>query len=178
MDEFCHHGVKGQKWGVRRRRKTTTRASAKQLNGIYDTLSADEKRKLTGRNSKQRPPKTFTTDKQMASEEHVKTFIAKHKKTPVSAFSVWNEGDGDVALSLMTRSGSKYRRKGYGNAAVKRGMKWIDNNPKIKTAYWDVRKDNAGSIALAKKYGFEQMKGEGKDPEWTAYWKRYNRSTK
>ena len=177
-----HHGVKGQKWGVRNGppyplRKVTTKTSAKEQNEIYSTLSEDDRRKLQGMNkdSKENAPKTFTDEEQLASEDFIRAYVSKYKNVPISSFGIWNEGNGDVALSLMTRSGDEYRGKGFATDAVKRGMEWIDNNPEIMTAYWDVRKDNAPSIALAKNFGFEQMKGDPKDPEWTAYWKRYKR---
>ncbi len=101
--------------------------------------------------------------------------MVKYKDVPVSVFDVWKEKDGEVALSVLTRSGDEYREKGYASMAVKKGIEWIDNNPEIMTAYWDVRKDNKASIALAKKSGFRKMRGEGRDPEWTAYQKKYKR---
>lgn len=180
-DELYHYGRKGMKWGqhIYGDVKVVTRSSAKEQNDIYNTLSKSDKKKLQGidKYSRKDPPKTFTSDEQLKSNDHLKTFMTKYKNVPVSAFGVWNEGGGDVALSLMTRSGKKYRKKGYADKAVKQGMKWVDNNPRITTAYWDVRKDNAGSIALAKKYGFKEMKGELPSPQWTAYKKTYKRNT-
>ena len=177
LNDLYHHGVAGQKWGVRNGppypiKKVTTKATAKDANDIYNTLSLDDKRKITARKD---PPKEFTNDKEYLSDVHLKSFMTKYKDVPVSLFDVWSEGDGDVALSLMTRGGDEYRGKGYASMAVKRGIEWIDNNPQIMTAYWDVRKDNVASIALAKKSGFRKMRGEGRDPAWTAYQKKYKR---
>lgn len=177
MNELYHHGVAGQKWGVRNGppypiKRVTTRTKAKDTNDIYSTLSLDDKRKVTARKD---PPKQFTNDDEYASEWHLKSFMTKYKDTPVSVFDVWKEKDGEVALSVLTRGGDEYRGKGYASMAVKKGIEWIDNNPEIMTAYWDVRKDNAASIALAKKSGFRKMRGEGRDPEWTAYQKKYKR---
>lgn len=173
MKELFHHGIKGQKWGVRNGppyplTKFVSR-KAKDTNDIYKTLSYDEKAKVTGND---------VTEDFIKQEDYVSaaaSFILKYKDVPVSAFDIWKEKDGEVAVSVLTRSGDEYRNKGYATKAVKRGMEWIENHPEINTVYWDVRKDNVASIALAKKFGFEQMKGDGKDPAWTAYWKRYKR---
>ena len=177
MNELYHYGIKGQKWGVRNGppypvTKVSTKSSAKEVNDIYNTLSLDDKRKVTARKD---PPKEFTNDKEYTSDIKLKSFMTKYKDVPVSVFDVWSEGDGNVALSLMTRSGDEYRGKGYASKAVKKGIEWIDKNPEIMRAYWDVRKDNKASIALAKKSGFRKMRGEGRDPEWTAYQKIYKR---
>lgn len=179
---LAHHGIKGQRWGVRNGppyplRTVSSKTSANELNEIYNTLSEDDKRKLQGINkeSKENAPKTFTDEIQLASEDHIRSFIAKYKNVPISAFGTWNEGDGNVALSIMTRGEKQYRNKGFATLAVKKGMEWIDNNPEIMNAYWDVRVDNEASIALAKKFGFKKMKGESPDPQWTAYRKQYKR---
>lgn len=180
--ELYHHGIPGQQWGVRNGppypiNRITRKRDANAVNDIYKTLSKDDKRRLMGGDS----PSKFTTQEDY--NKTVATFILKHKDTPVSAFDVWSEDDGtgkykgQVAVSVLTRSGKDYRQKGYASKAVKRGMDWLDNNPEIKTVYWDVRRDNAGSIALAKKHGFKEMPNTT-DPEWTAYWKRYKRTKK
>ena len=175
-DELYHYGRKGMKWGQHiYGDKEYAHRDTKAVNNIYRTLSTDDKRKLMGGDA----PSKFTTEEEYSKT--VASFILKHNKTPISAFDVWSEDDGSgkykdqVAVSVLTRSGDKYRGKGYASDVVDKGMKWLDNNPDIRTVYWDVRKDNAASIALAKKHGFEQMKGAGRDPAWTAYWKRYKR---
>lgn len=132
-------------------------------------------KKLTGydKNSVNLPDPIFTTDEDLAKNA-LKTFMTKYKDIPVSSLSIWNEGDGEVALTVMTREG--YQGKGYASAAMNLGMKWIEDNKDIMTAYWDVRLDNTSSINLAKKYGFRKMPGTNKKrSEWTTYRKKYKR---
>lgn len=180
MAYLCHHGIKGQKWGVKNGppyplKRITTKTSAKEQNDIYSTLSLDARKKLMGydKDSEKTPDDHFTTDEQLAKDT-LKTFMAKYGSTPVSSFTIWDEGDGDVDLSVMTRDG--YQGKGYASAVTKKGMDWIENNKNIKTAYWDVRIDNIASINLAKKYGFKKMPGTNKArPEWTSYLKEFKR---
>lgn len=182
--ELYHHGVQGQKWGVRHGPpypidRISRKRDANAVNDIYKTLSRDDKRKVMGGDS----PKAFTNQDEF--NHTLASFVLKHKDVPVSSFAVWSEDDGsgkykgEVALSLMTRSGKDYRGKGYASKAVQAGMKWLDDNPEITTAYWDVRKDNVASIALAKKHGFTEMKElPYDDPDWTMYEKRYKRKKK
>lgn len=181
--ELYHHGVKGQKWGVRKGPpyplvRVNSKVSAREENDIYRSLTTDEKRKVMGldKGDKNVPTK-FTTDDELKSKKHIKSFVARYGDVPVSAFDVWNDGDGNVALSIMTRGGSEYRGKGYATTTVKRGMKWVDNNPQILTAYWDVRKDNAPSIALAKKHGFKLQPENPKYKNWIVYQKHYAKET-
>lgn len=152
--------------------KMSRKSTAKDVNDIYSTLSADEKMKLVYGKT---PAKEYTNDEEYNSSDRLQSFMLKYGDVPVSAFDIWSEGDGNVDVSVMTRSGDEYRGKGYARKVVEKGMNWIDKNPDILTAYWDVRKDNAASIALAKKYGFKQMDGEGSDPAWTTYHKVYKR---
>lgn len=177
-DELYHYGRKGMKWGQHIYGNTSySHRDAKAVNDIYETLSLDEKRKLNGGDA----PAKFTTQ-----EEYSKTlasFILKHKDTPVSAFDVWSEADdkgnyaNEAAVSVLTRSGDQYRGKGYATDVVSKGMKWLDENPDITHVYWDVRRDNTASIALAKKFGFTEMEGTT-NPEWTAYHKTYKNKRK
>lgn len=165
-----HHGIKGQKWGVKNGppyplTKTKSSKNTDDVESIYKSLPKDDKRKVMGQDN---PPKTFYSKDDEAYR--VKTFITTYKDIPVSTFGIWKEGDKDVALSLMTRSGKEYRGKGYASKTVKKGMEWIDKQ-NYDNVYWDVRNDNKASIALAKKNGFKLDKS-AKNDGWSMYVKK------
>jgi Acetyltransferases, including N-acetylases of ribosomal proteins len=82
-------------------------------------------------------------------------------------------GPEQTQVDIMTRSGDDYRGKGYASKTVETGMKWIENNTQIKDVFWDVRKDNIGSIKIAKKNGFEYVGDANKN--WSTYKKTYKR---
>ena len=198
--ELRHHGIIGQKWGVRRfqnedgtltpagkdryrdsraeKPRVVSSTSAKVLNDIYDTLSKEDKLRLNYMTSDKEPPKQFIDpekfNKQIRNKE-AKQFVTMSGNIPASSFTVWKDKDGIADISILTRNDEKYRKKGYATMAAKNGMKWIENNPDIKLVYWDARKDNSGSIALANKFGFEEIHFKGQDPNWLLFKKEYNR---
>lgn len=180
-DKIIHYGVAGMHWGIRRyqpygkggyspKKKGLylTSGTANDANAIYDTLSRKEKSLVTAQDA---PPSKYTTEEER-SEFLVRSFVLKHGDDPVSLFDVWSEGDGDVALAVMTKSGGKYRRQGYGAKVVGLGMDWLASNESIRNAYWDVKKTNLASIRLAERSGFTKD-GESVDHDgWLQYSKR------
>lgn len=160
-----HHGIKGQKWGKRNGPpyplvKTRVSRTTENAESIYKTLSNKEKQFVMGDDN---PAKKFYSENDKPFR--VKEFVTSYKDTPVSVFNIWRENDHDVALALMTRSGDRYRNKGYANKTVQRGVQWLKNSGYEK-AYWDVKNENHGSIALAKKNGFVF---NSKDDGWSQY---------
>lgn len=179
MEEIMiHYGVKGMKWGVRHDRKNPsisyhhTKKDARSINNIYKTLSDKEKRFVQGLDHNDpNIPKHFTNTKEMNSEFHVKTIIAKCGKTPISAVSIWKQNDSEVAISILTRNSPKYRNKGYGIKALREA-----NNVLCKTDFtkvtWGVDKDNIASQKLAEKMGFKFE--SHLDGTWLVYTKDIN----
>ena len=158
--ELYHHGVKGQKWGVRKGPPypltKVTKGSREDTNEIYDTLDKHQKW-LVAHNAK-----TFIKEKEV--KYLIDQTLVKVGNVPVSAFDVWNHGNGEVGVSIQTRSG--YQGKGYADKAVKNGLNTLKKYKDVKLIYWGAYSKNAGSRKLAENNGFEMYKDNG---NWVIY---------
>lgn len=168
INELYHHGIKGQKWGVRRYRNpdgTLTKAGKKHqvhdLNRIYKTLDKQGKQYLMADDN---PSKKFTNVKEY-SKFSANSSIAYDKKKPVAAVTSWREGN-EAALTVMTNP--SYQRKGYAQKCVADGIKYLSEHG-IKRVYWDVNINNNPSISLAIKNGFKRLEDGSNDPLWDVY---------
>lgn len=85
----------------------------------------------------------------------VKRLIKKVDGVPVSFFDLTGDSTG-IAVTIGTRSGDKYRNKGYAKAIAKKGKEWLDKHyDEFDQIVWWARKENTGSIKTAKDIGFE-----------------------
>ena len=167
-----HHGIKGQKWGVRRyqnydgslteegiRRHKSGRV-VKAENHIYDSMSDKEKYYLTAQHN----TKEYTNINEHATYV-IKNFMEKYGDTSIGFLDVWNTGkqQGSIAIAVD----KNHRGEGISSKLVERGLDWFENNPNMSELVWSANKDNAVSNNLAKKYGFEQIDSDDKD--WNKY---------
>lgn len=185
--ELYHHGIKGQRWGVRRYQdksgKLTLEGRARvaernraslafktkpMVDEIISSMSKEEKAKLGLHESGD-----YLTREDGASV--VKRVVLKNGDTPVSFFDVFDDGD-HYNLAVGTRSGEEYRRRGYATEAARRGMSWYENNKgrlDNKPAVWGVRIDNDASIRIAESLGFElDPSSYSDDGRWVNYVRR------
>ena len=183
-----HHGIKGQKWGVRRyqnsdgsytaegkqRRKLSRNVkrnlgTTDDVNDIVQTLSKQEKQFLGADENKDWIDKAHELE---TLSNKAKTFVSKHDDIPVSFVEVWTNG-GDVGqIALATRNDPKYRGKGYASKTVEDAIKWCDRYGKtsIKELEWIADKNNTASIALGKKYGFKEDDPNKHGHDWKDDW--------
>lgn len=117
------------------------------VNDIVSTMNSKD-RKLLG----------LHNNKYQAVEENqkiVKRFIKKVGNIPVSFFDLTGDSAG-IAVTIGTRSGDIYRNKGYAKTLAEQGKKWLDEHyDEFDQIVWWVRKENTGSIKIAKDIGFE-----------------------
>lgn len=117
------------------------------VNDIVDTMSSKD-RKLLGLHGRD---KYQTLDEE---EKVVKRFIKKIDGVPVSFLDFIGDSTG-IAASIGTRSGNKYRHKGYAKAVSEEGKKWLNKHyDEFDQIVWWVKKENVGSIKVAKDMGF------------------------
>ena len=170
-DFLEHHGILGQKCGVRRyqnrdgsltdegrkrqRASQRIKRNAKtrdDVETIVKNLSPEDRRKL----GMTPDEKEYLSIQQ--GEWVVKRIIAKHGDIPVAFFDVFAD-DRTANISLAVRS--DYQGIGYGGEVTKKGMKWIDRNlNKFEHVEWNALYENYASRHLAEKYGFERA------PDW------------
>lgn len=124
MNELYHHGIKGQRWGVRRfQNKDGTltnmgrnRRTMNDVNDIVNTMDSKD-RKLLGLHGKEYQ----TIDE---GQKIVKRFVKRVGGVPVSFFDLTGDSTG-VAVTIGNRSGNEYRNKGYAKSVAKKAKKMV-----------------------------------------------------
>lgn len=183
-----HHGIKGQKWGVRRfqNKDGTLTAEGRQrqlesrnvsrnkpytddVNDIVRTLSKKERDFLGAADNEDWIDKKYERDTLV---NKAKTFVSKEGDTPVSFVEIWTNGGRTGQISLATRNDPKYRGKGYASKTVEQAIKWADRygNKSIDELEWIADRKNTASVNLGKKYGFVEDNPNKHGHNWKDDW--------
>lgn len=181
---LAHHGIKGQKWGIRRfqnpdgtltaagklRRKDGYRinkfaSTTKDVNDIFDSMSIKQKKLVSGEYYEE-------GEKWIPEEDHfgylinlAHRYVQYYKDVPVSYIEVWDNGSDIGEVAIGTRTG--YQGQGYATRGAKEVTKWFDKygSKTLKELHWDAFSENTASIATAKKAGF--VYADENDPSYT-----------
>lgn len=173
MNELYHHGIKGQKWGVRRfqnedgtytaagknRRNARDRGfrrakTTDDVNDIVRSLNDKQKEYFNGDPN----DKSDYIDKQYTrydGENIAKRFLQKINEIPVSMLDIRvKPGESRGEIAIATRNG--YQGKGYAQKNVQRAIKWLESsaNKTVNELYWTVDSRNEASKNLARKNEF------------------------
>lgn len=162
-----HHGIKGQKWGVRRyqyedgslteegRRRyllaSRVRRAAKTRDYVEDIVKSftPEQRKAFGL-----VPDEIEYLSIQQGEYVLKRYLKTVGQTPVAFLDILDTGDGIATVAVGTRQG--YSGKGYATELGKKAAKWVDTNKAgINTLTWTPFAYNTGSRKVAEKAGFK-----------------------
>lgn len=179
MSDLYHHGIKGQRWGVRRFQNPdgTLTASGKEryrasrniirnrpytnsVNTVVKSLSGSDK-KLLGADLKKDWIDTQFEDETLSNV--AKTVVSETDGKPTAFAQIWTNGStkGQFAVASTPES------RGTGNASksVKEAIDWASRygTKSISELEWTVYPENAASIHLAEKYGFELQKRKTED---------------
>ena len=116
------------------------------VNNIVSTMD-DADRRLLGLRGKE-----YQTPEE--NQKVVKRFIKRIDGVPVSFIDLTGDSTG-IAVTIGTRSGDRYRNKGYAKSVAKEAEKWlVEHRGEFDQVVWWCRKENSASMKIAEDIGF------------------------
>lgn len=178
--ELYHHGVKGQKWGVKNGPpypiqkngfQDSTRISKTNLdkiNEIFYSMS-NRDRKFLSPGYSNFGNKPLFNDDEYGKYSTIYSIVRSSKGTPISFLSVMRSSDdpnsGEIAVG--TRNEPEYRGKGNAKRLAQKAVQWFNRQNSIDKLYWNADKNNESSCKIALESGFKERRSE--DPKQRAF---------
>lgn len=164
-NELYHHGVQGQRWGVRNgppypigSGKTTIslKKNRNSVNDIFNSMTDQEKIYLAGTAGSNKVPKQYVSSKEYKQNGSlVDTHVVYNGKKPVAFCDIWYWKDGKAYIAIGTRGGDAFRHKGYASKALNEAIISFKLNPNLTELLYYPHAGNEASKRLAIKHGFK-----------------------
>lgn len=158
-----HHGVKGQKWGVRNgppyplTDNKVNESNKQKINGIFETMNYKDKRLIFP--DYKRGDK-FYGDKEYTNKGTIYSVVQKVNGKPAGFITVAKvpaekgvAGTKSAEIAIGVANG-EYRGKGLANRMTAKMVDWFDKQNSIDTLWWLPDESNEKSIKTALKNGF------------------------
>lgn len=155
-DYIFHHGIKGQRWGVRNgppyplnSKQSLSKETFDRINDIYKKMPSVDRRRID-------PDSKDGDDYYDSYSSYVKNTAYNGVKDDgfIVAEKIKDSANVDDTRGVEIGIGVISKGKGTGTKLVKDMLDWFENQNDYDTVWWPVDPSNTGSVNLAVKNGF------------------------
>lgn len=184
---LAHHGIKGQKWGVRRfqkadgsltdagkqrsrlRRRIISRDKTNpEINDLVRAMPDEDKARI-GLDKGQE----YTNHDESVNIAH-RSVLRRGKKIVAFCDAFMAEADlgqygkNPLYVAIGTSAEQQNRGKGYATIVAKQMQKWFDSQDEFDVVVWSAKRDNVASRKIAEKLNFKYIPESASDT-WVDY---------
>lgn len=163
---LCHHGIKGQRWGVKngppypldKYRTAINKHNKERINDIYKSMSKRDKKFIYGG---EESPIFYGEQEYDKSGMTLYSAVLSKKGTDHGFITIAKipedqnvDGTRGAEVAIGVRGGDEYRGKGTASKLVKKSSEWFDNQNTVDVLWWKPDAKNIASIKTALKNGY------------------------